>query len=62
MPPLFTAWPYGTDRWAQRRNRLGYAGWHWFIRPVLDLINRYRKRWGLARLPTSITRFHRWPK
>ena len=52
VPPLFTAWPCGVDRRSQWRNRLAYTGWHWFIRPVLDLINRYRKRWGLARLPT----------
>jgi MGT family glycosyltransferase len=52
VPPPFTAWPYGSDSWSLRRNRLGYAGWHWFMRPSLDLINRYRKRWRLPRLPT----------
>ncbi len=52
VPPPFTAWPYATDSWAQRRNRLGYAGWHWFIRPILGLINRYRTRWRLPRLAT----------
>jgi MGT family glycosyltransferase len=51
VPPLFTEWAYGGDRWSQWRNRAGYAGWHWFIRPILDLINRYRKQWRLARLP-----------
>jgi MGT family glycosyltransferase len=52
VPPAFTGWPYASDPWAQRRNRLGYAGWHWFIRPAVDLINRYRKRWRLPRLRT----------
>ena len=52
VPPPFTAWPYASDGWSERRNRLGYAGWHWFIRPVLDRINRYRRRWQFSRLST----------
>jgi MGT family glycosyltransferase len=52
VPPPFTAWPYASDGWSERRNRLGYAGWHWFIRPVLDRINRYRRRWQFSRLAT----------
>ena len=47
LPPPFTDWPYTTGDKARRRNRLGYAGWHWFIAPVLRIINRYRRAWGL---------------
>ena len=50
VPPLFTSWPYADDRWAKRRNRLGYAAWHWYVRPLLKLVNRYRKRWNMPRL------------
>jgi MGT family glycosyltransferase len=49
VPPPFTGWPYEKSPPALRRNRRGYAGWHWFIRPELNVINRYRKTWGLSR-------------
>lgn len=47
VPPPFTGWPYEDTPAAHRRNRRGYAGWHWFIRTELQAINRHRKRWGL---------------
>ena len=50
VPPSFTSWPYADDRRAERRNRLGYAAWYWYVRPMLSLINRYRKKWNLPRL------------
>ncbi len=56
VPPPFTPWGYAEDRRALRRNRLGYASWHWFIRPVLGVVNRYRKAWklrGLAAIDES---------
>ena len=40
VPPPFTSWSYAKSRRAELRNRLGYAGWHWFIRPALNVINR----------------------
>jgi len=47
VPPPYTSWPY-QEGWAARwRNRLGYAGSHWFIRPIVRSINTYRLRWGL---------------
>jgi MGT family glycosyltransferase len=52
VPPPFTGWPYGTDRWAQWRNRSAYYASHWFLRPIVNLVNHYRKRWGLPRLAT----------
>jgi zeaxanthin glucosyltransferase len=49
QPPPFTLWPYKEGRRARLRNRLGYAGWRWFMRPTLKMLNRYRKTWGLRR-------------
>ena len=48
VPPQFTHWPYAEDRRALRRNRRGYAGWHWFMRPTIRAINRRRQAWRLA--------------
>ena len=42
------------------RNRLGYAGWHWFIGPTLRMINRYRRRWGFPPFGGSTTFSRRW--
>jgi MGT family glycosyltransferase len=50
VPPSYTSWSWSPDRGAQWRNRLGYAGWHWFMRPILGVINRYRRRWNLPHL------------
>ncbi len=49
VPPQYTPWLYSEDPRDLRRNRLGYVGWHWFHRPELKTINRYRKKWGLSR-------------
>ncbi|MCY2994489.1 MAG: glycosyltransferase [Planctomycetota bacterium] len=43
VPPPFTPWPYADTRRARWRNRRGYAGWHWYIRSELKLINRHRR-------------------
>ena len=50
VPPFFTPWLYAETRRALSRNRWGYAGWHWFIRSSLQVINRYRRAWGLPLL------------
>jgi zeaxanthin glucosyltransferase len=50
VPPAYTSWPCAEGRRAAWRNRLGYGGWHWFIRPILGTINRHRRRWSLAPL------------
>ncbi len=49
VPPQYTPWLYSEDPRDLRRNRLGYVAWHWFHRPELKTINRYRKKWGLSR-------------
>jgi MGT family glycosyltransferase len=50
MPPLFTAWGYAQGWRARWRNRLGYAGWHWFMRPAMKVIHRQRRAWRLPPL------------
>ena len=47
LPPPDKHWLYAPGAPARLRNRLGYAGWHWFIGPTLRMINRYRREWGL---------------
>jgi MGT family glycosyltransferase len=53
VPPLFTSWKFSDERQARLRNRAGYTSWHWFMRPALRTINRFRNRWKLGPL-TSI--------
>ena len=50
LPPVYTSWPYAPGHVGVWRNRLGYAGWDWFIRPTLNVINGYRARWKLPSL------------
>ncbi|MGO9111961.1 MAG: glycosyltransferase [Thermoguttaceae bacterium] len=50
LPPGFTGWRYGASWRTRLRNRLGYAGWRWFIAPTLRTINRYRRSWNLPTL------------
>jgi MGT family glycosyltransferase len=48
VPPSYTGWPYNPSRRGQLRNQLGYAGFQWFLKPTLKMINDYRRKWGLA--------------
>jgi UDP:flavonoid glycosyltransferase YjiC (YdhE family) len=50
LPPFFTGWPLVPGAMARWRNRLGWAGWHWYMGPTLRTINRYRRKWGLPPL------------
>jgi MGT family glycosyltransferase len=50
LPPPFTPWRYAQGWRARLRNRLGYAAWHWFMRPAMKAINRQRKAWRLPPL------------
>lgn len=50
VPPCFTTWPYDASWRGIARNRLGYASARWFIASLLDLVNDYRRRWGLQRV------------
>ena len=47
VPPPFTAWPY-RDSWPARvRNQIGYATSDLIMRPIIQVISKYRKRWKL---------------
>ncbi len=50
VPPPFTLWPYRQTAPARLRNRLGYAGFHWYFGPVFRKINRWRRAWNLPPL------------
>jgi zeaxanthin glucosyltransferase len=50
VPPPFTPWSYNPSAWAQLRNRLGYRVQRLVMKPVSDVIARYRQEWKLARL------------
>lgn len=47
VPPPFTAWANGQDRWSHRRNRIAFAAWRWHLGPTMRIINRHRRSWGL---------------
>ncbi len=57
LPPIFTGWDCTDGRTARLRNRMAYAGWNWYMRPVLKVLNRYRRDWGLRRF-TQISDTH----
>ena len=47
MPPPFTGWRY-RDTWpARARNQMGYAMSDWIMRPIAQVIHKYRARWKL---------------
>jgi len=50
VPPPFTPWSYNPSAWAQLRNRLGYGLQRLAIKPVSDVITRYRREWKLPRV------------
>jgi MGT family glycosyltransferase len=50
VPPPFTPWSYNPSGWAQVRNRLGYQMQTLVMRPVREVIARYRREWKLSPL------------
>lgn len=48
VPPFFTSWSYQNLWWARLRNQIAYNILDYSCRPILQVINRYRKQWGLA--------------
>lgn len=47
VPPAFSPLPYSEAWWAPWRNRIAYAVSDAITAPVLNEVNRYRKRWSL---------------
>lgn len=50
VPPLITGWPYAKSPWSRWRNRIGYRFWDWYVRPSLQVLNRFRREWRLPPL------------
>jgi len=57
VPPPFTGWPYRRNPWARARNRLGYAISDRIMRPVTQVLSRYRQKWDLPPLQTPESSF-----
>ena len=47
VPPPFTHALYRPGLAARWNNRRGYAFWHWYMRPIIKTINRFRRQWKL---------------
>jgi MGT family glycosyltransferase len=59
VPPPFSPWPY-QDTWRARwRNRAGYAMGDRATRPILRVVNEYRRAWRLAPLRSGDESFSR---
>lgn len=50
VPPPFTGWGWNRSLWARARNSLGYAIYDRLMAPVLNVLNAWRRRWGLTLL------------
>jgi MGT family glycosyltransferase len=59
IPPPFTPWSYSPRIWGQARNALGYAVYDSFTSPVIQVVNRWRKKWALPALQTPADSFSR---
>jgi MGT family glycosyltransferase len=60
VPPHFTGWSWSEGAWARGRNRAGHATWEAYMRPVLEVINRYRAEWHLEPLERSTQTISRY--
>jgi MGT family glycosyltransferase len=47
IPPFFTSWNYNPAWWARLRNRYGYAKSDRIGKPVMEVIDEFRKEWKL---------------
>lgn len=47
VPPFFTAWSYQDSWWARLRNQVAYYILDQSCRPILRVINHYRRQWNL---------------
>jgi MGT family glycosyltransferase len=51
VPPFFTPWSYQSNWWARSRNQIAYTILDYSCRSILQVINRFRRQWGLAPYP-----------
>ena len=50
IPPPFTGWRYRSGIWGRLRNSTGYAVHRRIMRPVTEILDRYRAQWKLPTL------------
>ncbi len=53
MPPPFTGWKYSRSAWGRARNSFGYSIHDRLMAPVMQVVAKWRKRWGLAGLRSA---------
>lgn len=61
VPPFFTPWSYSNRQWARLRNQAAYRILDWSCRPILQVINHYRREWNLPdyrQIYASIAQVH----
>lgn len=46
MPPPFTGWKYSRSAWGRARNSFGYSIHDRLMAPVMQVVAKWRKRWG----------------
>ena len=52
VPPPFVGWRYDDSRWGVQRNLGGYRVADWMMRPLLEVIGRQARAWGLDGVET----------
>ncbi len=52
VPPPFVGWNHDPTPWGLQRNLGGYRVADWMMRPVLEVIGRHARAWGLAGVET----------
>ena len=52
VPPPFVGWGYDDTPWGIQRNLGGYRVADWIMRPVLEVIGRRARAWGLPGIET----------
>ncbi len=57
VPPYFKTWSYNPSWWARLRNRGGYALLSRTVKPITEVINRYRQEWKLPPQSSSNDRY-----
>lgn len=52
VPPAFVGWRYDDSPWGIQRNLGGYRVVDWLMRPLLEVIGRRARAWGLPGIET----------
>ncbi|NEQ35486.1 MAG: glycosyltransferase [Okeania sp. SIO3I5] len=55
IPPLFTNWKYNPAWWAKLRNKFEYRRFQPWIKPLIEVVSKYRAQWNLPLQPQPDT-------